>query len=100
MYDKVCQKRRRCAPPFLDNLEKTGGGGFSTTPPSMAKVKLKTNVDISGLCLTWQIEELQKDLDQMQMNHQELQKSRDTLEDEKQYLSSEMDKLRTALNEW
>ena len=33
MYDKVCQKRRRCAPPFLDNLEKTGGGGGLNNPP-------------------------------------------------------------------
>ena len=38
MYDKVCQKRRRCAPPFLDNLEKNGGGGLNN-PPSRAKVK-------------------------------------------------------------
>ena len=38
MYDKVCQKRRRCAPPFLDNLEKTGGGGSQQPPASRAKV--------------------------------------------------------------
>ena len=37
MYDKVCQKRWRCAPPFLDNMEKTGGGGLNN-PPSRAKV--------------------------------------------------------------
>ena len=36
----------------------------------------------------------------MQMSHQDLQKDRDTLQDDKHYLSSEMDKLKAALNEW
>ena len=36
MYDKVCQKRRRCAPPFLSYSQKTHGG--VQTPPSGARV--------------------------------------------------------------
>ena len=38
MYDKVCEKRRGCAPPFLRYRRKTWGGGFNN-PPSRAKVK-------------------------------------------------------------
>ena len=47
MHDKVCQKRRRAAPPFLDNLEKTGGG--SPQPPSRAK----DNKHRSAKALLW-----------------------------------------------
>ena len=39
IHDKVCQKQPRCAPPFSDNLKKTGGGFSTTPPPSRAKVK-------------------------------------------------------------
>ena len=34
MYDKVCQKRRRCAPPFLSYSRKTSWGGVQTPPPA------------------------------------------------------------------
>ena len=34
MYDKVCQKRRRAAPPFLSYSQKTSWGGVQTPPPA------------------------------------------------------------------
>ena len=38
MYDKVCQKRQRAAPPFSVNLEK--GGMVVSTPPPPIRAKV------------------------------------------------------------
>ena len=43
MCEKVCQKRRRCAPPFLRYRRKTGWG-CPNTPPGPARVKIPKNV--------------------------------------------------------
>ena len=39
MYDKVCQKRRRCAPPFSGNLEKKTE--VVLNPPSRRRLNVK-----------------------------------------------------------
>ena len=38
MHDKVCQKRRRSAPPFLRYSRKTSGGASKRPPPGGARV--------------------------------------------------------------
>ena len=42
MYDKVCQKRRRCAPPFLSYSQKTSWG-CSNPPPRGRGIWLNSN---------------------------------------------------------
>ena len=53
MYHKVCQKRRRCAPPYLSYSRKTLWGGVQTPPPSGARVKYRYSIFV--LCNTWSI---------------------------------------------
>ena len=43
MCEKVCQKRRRCAPPFLRYRRKTGSGGVQTPPPARRGLKFGRN---------------------------------------------------------
>ena len=46
MYDKVCEKQRRCVvPPFADNLEKPKeGGGLKNPTPTSWRRLLKVSV--------------------------------------------------------